>query len=227
MSPIRIGIYVSFLLASVTLMAQSNNSEKITDKWPYLYAEFHEGTLYFDGNKVSKGAFNVDVSNQSLVYYETDQIIKSVNSAVTIDSLLIGNTKFLKSDAIYEVLAQSGSKALLKKVRIDLNSVNDTGGGYGTGSSTNATTKVVTVDVVNYTGVPYEVVKLEMGKGKVFETIISYYLTSNLKNAELLRATKNSFSDVFPDADVKGIVKAEKTRFNSADDLIKLFNMSK
>jgi len=208
---------------SYRLSAQAVYSEKITDKWPYLYREFQEGMLYFDGNKISKGTFNIDIANHELVFFETEKVIKSVGKSITIDSLLLSDTKFYKSDAFYEVIAQKGSKLLLKKVHIDLNTAGDNGGGYGTGTATDATTKLISVDVANYTGVPYDVVKLEIGKGKVFDTITGYYL-SNGKDGSYQRVTKNAFSDVFPNADVKGIIKANGLKMNKQDDLIQLFN---
>ena len=62
-----------------------------------------------------------------------------------------------------------------------------------------------------------------IGKGKVFDTITGYYL-SNGKDGSYQRVTKNAFSDVFPNADVKGIIKANGLKMNKQDDLIQLFN---
>ncbi|MBN2807741.1 MAG: hypothetical protein JXR22_13875 [Prolixibacteraceae bacterium] len=213
---------VMFIAQVGLLRAQVKYSEKITDKWPYLYEEFQEGILYFDGSKVSKASFNVDVANQSLVFFEEDQKLKSISKSISIDSLVLVAAKFYKIDDMYEVLAQQGGKALLQKVRIDLNAAAETGGGYGTGSATDATTRLTSVDVANYTGVAYEVMKLELGKGKAFETITGYYLTDDPK-AEPQRATRNAFADLFPDADVKGEIKAGGLKLNKAEDLIELF----
>ena len=223
MNSIKI-IFIAFLLITFSnrLLAQSGYSKKITDKWPYLFEEFHEGLLYFDSGKISKGSFNIDIANQMLVFFETDNVIKSVSKTITIDSLVLSNSKFYKSDSFYEVIAQSGSKLLLKKDRIDLNAAGDTGGGYGTGSATDASTKLTSIDVANYTGVPYEVMKLEKGKGKVFETISGYYISTG-KDEPYQRATKNAFSEVFPNSDVKEIIKANGLKLNQEDDLILLF----
>jgi hypothetical protein len=205
------------------LKAQVKYSEKITDKWPYLYEEFQEGILYFDQGKVSKASFNVDVANHTLIFFEEDQKLKSISKTITIDSLVLAKAKFYKVDDMYEVIAQKGNKALLRKVRIDLNAASETGGGYGTGSATDATTRLTSIDVSNYTGVAYDVMKLELGKGKAFETITGYYLTNDPK-AEPQRATRNAFADLFPEADVKGEIKAGDLKLNKAEDLIELFS---
>lgn len=218
----KLFVAVLLLVQTSLLMAQAKYSEKVTDKWPYLYEEFQEGLLYFDGTKVSKASFNVDVANQSLVYFEDDQKLKSISKSITIDSLLLGSTKFFKIGDMYEVLAQHGKKALLRKVRIDLNAASETGGGYGTGSATDATTRLTSVDVANYTGVAYEVMKLELGKGKAFETITGYYLIDDPANTPE-RATRKAFENLFTKTDVKALVKAGNLKMNRQEDLVTLF----
>lgn len=82
-------ITILLLCASTGIFAQFTYSEKVTDKWPYLFEEFHEGTIYYNINKASKASFNIDVANQQFVYFEDDELIKSVNQAYTIDSLVL------------------------------------------------------------------------------------------------------------------------------------------
>lgn len=222
MKTLKILFILGVLLASNSVFAQVSYSEKVTVKWPYLYQDFQKGTLYFDGGTVSKGSFNINLADQSLVFFNDDQRIREVSSEIDLDSLVLGTVTFYKSDAFYEVIAQKGPKVLLRKVRIDVNAANDTGGGYGTGSSTDATTNLNSVEVANYTQVPYEIVKLEVGKGKVLDTITAYYIASS-RDGEYLRATKKSFSTLFPDADVKSIIKKKKLKLKNGEDLVQLF----
>ncbi|MDA3931029.1 MAG: hypothetical protein PF541_18930 [Prolixibacteraceae bacterium] len=220
----RVVVIIPFLLFAILLFSQVQMSEKVTDKWPYLYEEFQEGFLYFDGNKISDGSFNIDIANQTLIFYGEDNLLKSVDESVTIDSLVLIDSKYYRNDnTFYEVISQDGTLALLKKTRVDLNALNDTGGGYGTSSATDAKTKLTSVDVSNYTGVAYEVVKLEKGKGKLFDIITGYYLV-DLSNEDYQRATKRAFSKAFPNTDVKKIARANKIRFNNESHLQLIFS---
>lgn len=223
MNRFKIGLSMLIVMLSFNVMGQKQLSEKITDKWPYLYQEFHEGILYFDGVKKSKANFNIDLVNQVVNYFEEDGKIKTVSKSVSIDSLVLDEVKFIKSDdMIYQILSEEGNLSLLKKIRIDLNALKESGGAYGSGSSTSATTNLTSVDVSNYTGVAYEVVKLEKGKGKPFDMITGYYLSTD-HNQDFQRASKKTFSQAFPDSDVKGIIKANKMKLKNESHLQLLF----
>ncbi|MBN2262685.1 MAG: hypothetical protein JW735_07225 [Prolixibacteraceae bacterium] len=218
---------ITFLLLYVSsgIFAQFTYSEKVTDKWPYLFNEFHQGIIYYNTNKASKASFNIDVANQQFVYFEDDELIKSVNQAYTIDSLVLSNSMFIvHENEIYEVLESGKNILLLKRIRIAMNSLNENSGGYGTGSSTDATTRLTSVDVANYTNVPWNVVKLEKNKGKVFELITGFYLlNTTTKKSE--RLTKKNLSKIFPEKDVNKIMKTKKLKLKSENDIKALFNL--
>lgn len=216
-------ITILLLCASTGIFAQFTYSEKVTDKWPYLFEEFHEGTIYYNINKASKASFNIDVANQQFVYFEDDELIKSVNQAYTIDSLVLKNSKFIVSEkSIYEVLESGKNIFLLKRIRIDMNSLNEKSGGYGTGSSTDATTRLTSVDVANYTNVPWNVVKLEKNKGKVFELITGFYLLNTSSN-NIERLSQKNLTNAFPQKDVKKTMKSNNLKLKNENDIKTLF----
>ena len=216
-------ITILLLCASSGIFAQITYSEKVTDKWPYLFEEFHEGTIYYNINKASKASFNIDVANQQFVYFEDDELIKSVNQAYAIDSLVLKNSKFIVYEkSIYEVLESSKNIFLLKRIRIDMNSLNEKNGAYGTGSSKDTTTRLSSVDVANYTNVPWNVVKLEKNKGKVFELVTGFYLM-NSSTKTIDRLSQNNLSNAFPQKDVKKIMKSNKLKLKKESDIRTLF----
>lgn len=203
--------------------AQITYSEKVTDKWPYMFDEFHQGILYYNSSKASKAMFNIDIANQKFIFFEEDNLIKNVNDAFIIDSLVLDFATFvLHEQSIYEVLEKNSSSALLKRIRIDVNALNETGGGYGTGSATDATTRLTSIDVVTYTNVPYDVVKLEKNKGKIFDLITGYYLL-DIEKKSIERANNKSFALTFPNADIKKIMKANKLKINKENDIRTIF----
>lgn len=222
----RTAIFLTILIcASVNIFAQYTYSEKVTDKWPYLFDEFHQGIIYYNTNKTSKASFNIDIANQEFIYFEDDELIKTVNKAYIIDSLVLNNCKFIIHEKnIYEVLESGNNNLLLKRIRIDLNSINQSTGGYGTGSSTDATTRLSSVDVANYTNVPWKVVRLEKNKGKVFDLITGFYLMSTSTNNNE-RLSQKTLSNAFPEKDVKKIMKINKLKLKKESDIISLFKL--
>ena len=72
------------------------------------------------------------------------------NDTYKVDSLVMENKRFIKNNnSIYEVLESKNKLYLLKRIRIDMNAVNASSGGYGTGSSADASTQITSVDVEN------------------------------------------------------------------------------
>jgi hypothetical protein len=217
-------VSILFIISvSITpLMGEVKKSPNVTDKWPYLYNDFVVGTLYFNQVKSIQASFNIDLVNQKIVYFEDDELIRVVNEALRVDSLILGESHFEYDDGyVYEVLQGDGSRALLKRIRVDLEAAKrGSGGGYGTGTSTDATTNITSVDASVHVGLPYNVVVLERDKGVSFKLITGYYLSNG---KELLRVSKRSFRDVFNDRDVNSIIKENKLKLRNEDDLITLF----
>lgn len=216
-------LFLILLTFSLASFAQNEYSEKVSNKWPYLFNNFQHGILYFNSTNASKAMFNIDITNQNFVYFNEDELIMYTNEAYEIDSLIMDNNQFIKhNSSIYEVLESKDHLYLLKRIRIDMNALNSGSGGYGTGSSSDASTKLTSIDVTNYTRVPYSVIKLERNKGTAFELITSYYLF-NKENNDLSIVSKKTFEKTFENADVKGIIKTNKYKLKNETDLCKLF----
>ncbi|HOO83206.1 MAG TPA: hypothetical protein PLS94_01470 [Prolixibacteraceae bacterium] len=103
-----------------------------------------------------------------------------------------------------------------------MNSLNEKSGGYGTGSSTDATTRLTSVDVANYTNVPWNVVKLEKNKGKVFELITGFYLLNTSSN-NIERLSQKNLTNAFPQKDVKKTMKSNNLKLKNENDIRTLF----
>ncbi|MFA9389934.1 MAG: hypothetical protein ACERKD_08995 [Prolixibacteraceae bacterium] len=224
MNSIKNLLVVGLLVVTSNLVvAQNGYSEKITDKWPYLYHDFPKGTLYYDSSNELEANYNIDLANQCLVYFDDDEVVKLVESNITIDSLVFGNSKFYYLDGqLYKELASNNKISLLQKVRIDLSALNNSDGAYGSGSSVDATTNLLSLDISSYTKISYNQMKEKRGTGTELDLITSYYLaTDNGMNVSY--ATKRLFSQLFPDADVKRIVKANNINMKNEDQIRLLF----
>lgn len=64
--------------------------------------------------------------------------------------------------------------------------------------------------------------KKKRGKGKELDVITSYYLATN-NGTNVSYATKRLFSKLFPEADVKRIIKANDINMRNEDQLRLLF----
>lgn len=101
-------LFTAILLTTKLINAQPVYSEKVTDKWPYLYHDFQKGTLYYDSSDELVANYNIDLANQRFVYFDTDELVKLVDSNITIDSLVLANSKFFFLDGkLYKELASN------------------------------------------------------------------------------------------------------------------------
>ena len=64
-----------FLIVLSTAMAMSAQKYKPNTKWPYLYADFTDGTIYFDSNQKTQAQLNIHLMGNKLHYVSSDQKI--------------------------------------------------------------------------------------------------------------------------------------------------------
>lgn len=212
----------AILLASLFSTAQSNFTEDFVTTWPYLYADFVDGTIYFNG-KYSDNKVNIDVTRNKVLFIK-DDVVLEFDPKQTLDSLTIssGEVFYSINKEIFEKLANKGTKTLLCRRQADLAHLG-TSGAYGTGTSTSAVTRYTDLYVSNHRNVPVSKLNLEKNSGgDDFPVKKSYYLQEG--NNEPIKVTKKSALSLYEGKDIKGYIKKNKIKMNKRDDQIELFN---
>jgi len=203
-----------FSIFSLALFAQGSCSTS----WPYLYPEFQEGVIVTTDGKISSEKINVHLLKFSPHYIDRNKIVREI----PVSNLLkieIGATQYVMTmnGLLKVVLAKEEGYIGLRSLA-DFSSANETGGAYGTSSTTQATTKVsgIATNAVNTSIMELTSHKSE---GQTVPLKTEYYLVAN---AQMMKATKKDINDILPSDKqeaFKSFLKKNKVNWKDTADL--------
>lgn len=133
------------LVCCLFLVEQASAQQfKPTTLWPYLYGSFMPGQVF------SKGQAQDAMLNVHLLHGELHSLAGDAISAVTqtVDSVAIAGVVFVPVDGMLcQVLAKSGSVAVVKKVYGDFNKLMSGTGAYGSTLSTSGRRELSSIEI--------------------------------------------------------------------------------
>ena len=194
-----------------------------TTTWPYAYGDFQEGTLVLADGKELKGQYNINVDDHKLHFLEGGYI----KAAQMVDVLLvqIGTDVYQNvAGAMHKVLAKSDKSLVLEETLIDYAALNETGGAYGSSSTTIGTMSLSSLEGIGATNSSSNINHMELKNqkesGKILTFITKKYIFTKGRK---VYAAKRDFLEV-PEVDpvlAKAFLKENKIKWNRLDDLLK------
>lgn len=217
----RVMILLAGLFASATL-AQAQYEP--TSTWPYVYDEFQDGVLLWVGGKEKPGKYNINLVDKKLHFIE-GAYIKAANM-VEIASVRIGQDVYQNAAGeMLKVLSKSEKSLVLEGNDINFAALNETGGAYGSSSTTIGTTALSSLEGIGATNASANInhmeLKLNKENGKLLTLINKKYLFVEGRRIE---ATKKAVSEL-PGLDndaLKAFLKENKIKWNKVPDLQKV-----
>lgn len=212
------------LILAVSAMAQ----ETCTTTWPYLYPSFRSGTVYFkDGTKTVRELVNIHCLRGRLHYVDPEGKIKEAFSK-DILFMVVGGDKFMivNSD-VMRVEAETENAFVAAHYACDFTELNETGGAYGTSSTTSATTKQTSIDVAGGANMNHMEMWESRNNGQTVPLKCTYYL---VYDGTVYPVSKKDFEKtITPEQKtaLKGWLKANKINWKDPQSLIKLADFLK
>ena len=220
---VRISL-ICMLLCSIGLSVIAQTSDYTpSTKWPYLYDEFLDGTVFFTENqKVQQAKLNVHLQNCTLHYLEEDKVLQS--NPRNIEKILIGNDTFIYMNGELVRLIKADDKMLLVKlIKADLAALSKgESGAYGMGSEASAVQQLSSIQMGGISNLSHTQMKLEKSDGKDLPLIEEYYFIINNK---IIEATKKEIEKSLTDASkdkLKAFIKQNKIKWKDENSLVKL-----
>lgn len=208
------------LLASACLAYSQDGP---TSTWPYMYDEFQEGTLLWTGGKEKNGKYNVNLVDKKLHFID-GAYIKAANMGEIL-SVKIGQDIYQNvAGEMYKVLAKSDKSLVVEGQEIDFAALNETGGAYGSSSTTIGTTALSSLEGIGGTNSSQNInhmeLKLNKENGKSLSLIVKKYMF--VKGRKIF-ASKRDFMDVpgLDKAAAKAFLKENKIKWNNPQDILK------
>jgi len=208
------------LLATAALAFSQNGP---TTTWPYVYDEFQDGALLWTGGKEQNGKFNICLADNKLHFIE-GAYIKAANMAEIL-SVKIGPDVYQNAAGeMLKVLAKSDKSLVVEGLEVDFAALNETGGAYGSSSTTIGTTALSSLEGIGGTNSSQNInhmeLKLNKENGKALSLIVKKYIF--VKGRKIF-ASKRDFMEV-PGLDkeaAKAFLKGNKIKWSKVQDILK------
>ncbi len=122
---------LSFLFWVSAVMTTYAQQFEPNTKWPYLYEDFTDGTIFFEGNKKTECQLNVHLWGNKLHYLNADQKIFESNDKGVI-RVEIGSDAYIFSDhQLVKLLATDNGNVLVELTKADWDAMFSGTGAYG------------------------------------------------------------------------------------------------
>ena len=204
------------VLAAIGLKAQDCSTS-----WPYLYPEFTEGTIYMkDGTKIVHQV-NVHILHGRLHYIDKGV----VKEALANDILLIkvGEDEYMNVNGDIMKVAAKNDKGLVAMLQLgDFDRLRETGGAYGSSTTSSATRKLTSIDVAGKVNQNHMELGESRHNGEAVDLVATYWLVTPGVTVE---ATQKAIRETLDDegkAEFKKWLKQNKIKWKNPDSLLKL-----
>lgn len=188
-----------------------------TTSWPYLYKDFGQGEIFMKGGQKMIQKLNVHLAH-STVHYLDKETVKQL-SLKDVALIEIGRDKFLVYDsAVYKVTASNEKGMLLEQSTGNFAALAETGGAYGTSSTSSATRSLSSLETGNTVGCNHMILYQNKDNGQTLPLIVKYYI----KTADFFcPARKKELDECFAARadEWKAWLKANKIKWNKSESL--------
>ena len=220
------------LLVMMSVMALVAGAYTPNTKWPYVYENFTEGTLY-RGKDYSVAQFNIHYMGNVLHYIspEDDKIYTAKGNDV--DSVVIADKTYMLVDhkdgrKMMEVVAQSGENKAFRLDYVDFDAaMQSSGGAYGSSSNSSATRNLSSLDLGGMNNPKHGLLLQEKNDGKSLVVRSRYYLRIGKFDIE---ANKKAVEQIVPaekEEEWKQFLKKNKIKWKKPESLLQVLEFFK
>lgn len=213
----RISVILAVLFASLILSAQ----DECSTKWPYLYKDFTEGTIYKKGGEKFVHQVNIHTLRGRLHYIDKGLIKEVISSDVLL--VTIGEDTFMsvKGDMM-KVVAKKDGGFIAALILGDFSNLNDTGGAYGTSTTNSATQKLTGVEIGGYVNQNHMELLENRNNGELVSLEKTYFLVTPDFSCKASRKDLEENFTPEQKAEFKTWLKSNKIKWNDPQSLLSL-----
>lgn len=220
----------SFALAQATTQNEKDKADtyRPTTNWPYVNADFQEGTLLLADSTQSRTRMNIHLYGSVLQCIDAEGKV----ARVTFPDLLeirIGDKKYVmtKGRTMQLISVSSDGKAMmLMELEPDFDELLRSNSSYYMNMGTTATVKVQQLNLKGRANEKHDEMKEVWYDGRAITTKCQYYF---LKGTELITASRNGMLATcrtsLEKKNMKALLKKNKTDWDSEEDVRKIFNI--
>lgn len=210
-----------FLLLVIATSAWAQKYEPNT-KWPYVYEDFTDATIYFDDNKKSTAKCNIHLVGSTLHYISAEGRVLE-NTDNRINRVEIGSDLYFPINGkLMQCTFIHGVNMVLKSLRPNLAALRQNGGAYGATTNSAATRELSSLEFAGVNQPEHGRMLQEKKDGVFIPVITEYFLCVDGKVIEADKKPVEQYIGSNRAADWKNFMKSGKIKWKNPDDLAKV-----
>ncbi|MGI6522124.1 MAG: hypothetical protein ACOX2D_13500 [Fermentimonas sp.] len=216
-------LLLSFLFICAVM---GSTAQDITTTWPYLYPDFKEGTVYFNGKTTLVAPFNVHLLKSSLHYLDNEQVKQVTTSDIAL-VIIGGDNYYARDNQLMRVISGDSTGFVAELVLADIDALTESGGAYGSSSNVQATRKLSSLEVGGIHVTNHVELKNNKDNGTLLPVKTTYYIVTN---DAVYPATRKGMESMLPDhakSDLRRYVKQHNVKWNRPETLHLLLDFLK
>ncbi len=210
------------LILTALFVSISAFSQECSTSWPYLYPDFQDGLIYMSGGQTIAHKLNIHVLKGRLHYIDGEMVKEALGKDIIF--IEIGKDRYMVVNGdVMKVVGSQEKGFVATHITGDMQKLLETGGAYGSSSTTQATRKLSSIEMA---GANQNHMELRQNKdnGQAIDLIYKYYIVTN---GQVYEATKRGIeSQLSPErkAAFKVFLKNNKIKWKDPESLLTLLD---
>ncbi len=209
----------------LALYAQLGLSQECSTSWPYLYKDFTDGIIYKKSGGKVYNKLNVHVLKGRLHYIENEMVKEAVGNDILL--IEIGKDKYMPVNGdIMKIVGQKDNGFVTLLQTADMQRLTETGGAYGTSSTSSSTRKITSIDMTA-ADIKHTEMLQNRSNGTSIDLNSKYYIVAG---ENVYEASKKTIENELPAEDkdaFRSFVKDHRIKWKNADSLTELLDFFK
>lgn len=211
---------LSIVTCLLLIVAAAHAKYVPNTKWPYVYEDFTQGTVYSADNQKSEGLLNIHLAGNVLHYVGKDGKVYA-NDNRRIARVEIGQDAYIVVDnRLMQVVSQKGADVLLKLELADFSQLTQgSGGAYGSSLNSSASNQLSSLDLGGLNRPEHGMMLQEKHDGREIPVNTVYYFAIGGQCIEASKSEVLKHVGESRKADFTRFVKEKKVKWKNADSL--------
>jgi hypothetical protein len=211
-------IIVLLLLVTGALTVSAQKYSPNT-KWPYVYENFTEGTIFFDGNKKTKAQLNIHLWGNKLHYLSNEGRIFTSDDKDVI-RVEIGSDAYIYSDhKLVRIVAVDKTNLLVELTKADFDALFTSTGAYGSSLNSSSSRDLSSLDLGGMENSELGLMLQEKNDGRDIPLKKQYLFVLGGKQIEATKKSVESVLSADGQKDWKDFQKQNKIKWKNEESL--------
>ena len=210
---------IVLLLLVTTALTVSAQKYSPNTKWPYVYENFTEGTIFFEGNKKTKAQLNIHLLGNKLHYLaDNGRIFTSDDKDVI--RVEIGSDAYIYSDhKLVRIVAVDKTNLLVELTKADFDALFTSTGAYGASLNSSSSRDLSSLDLGGLENAELGRMLQEKNDGRDIPLKKQYLFILGGKQIEAVKKSVESVLNADGQKEWKDFQKQNKIKWKNEESL--------